>query len=271
MNDTKNLSQEPIVIDPENGLVFDSETQLLEHFEKQIEDVENYYFEAAVSFPDEIQPAEFEKYENNLNECLSNPDEVWSTSEITSLPTAIYIKEIEDNLYHVAICYQYQDQPSFIFMHFPSRELKLVQQFCKGDMLFDRSTKDIYPGAIEGDALTEGDELAVGHYKAMMMIRSESDIPQEDFKTYAPLREESIEFADEIWRTTDSYGQSIVTFIKRFSEPTEVYYIVVTLEDPDSDSNILLFSFPTNEDSLADRYRQGENLQADEIVQENSH
>jgi hypothetical protein len=33
----------------------------------------------------------------------------------------------------------------------------------------------------------------------------------------------------------------------------------------------LLFSFPTSDTYLLDRYRQGENLQAEEVVQESSH
>lgn len=32
-----------------------------------------------------------------------------------------------------------------------------------------------------------------------------------------------------------------------------------------------MFSFPTNDESLVDRYRHGENLHAEEVVQESSH
>ena len=264
-------NKNPIVINPEEGLVFDSEEELFQHFEKNIKDVENFYFKKALEFPKDIPSEEFDKYDHNLDECLCHPDEIWITEKITSVKTAIYIKEIKPHLFHVAFCYLFENQPSFIFMHFPSGNKELVRKFCSGEPAFDASTKDLYLATLQGDALSEEDELAIGHYRAMMMIRSPDDIPQERFKDYGSLREECIECADEIWRNNDSYGQSLVTFIKHFTEPQDIYYIVVTLEEPNSDSNMLLFSFPTQKESLVGRYRQGENLQIDEIINENSH
>ena len=267
----KLTTDQSIVIDPDNDLIFDNEEELFDHFKTQIKDIENFYFKAQKKFPNDIKIEDFDKYEKNLSLCLQNPDEVWFTDELTNIETAIFFKKIQDDLYHVAVCYLYYDEPSFIFMHFPTQHLGLTEEFQMGEMIFDLATKDVYPGAIDGDALSEGDTLAVGHYKAMLVVRNDSDIPADDFQNYSPLREDSIELADEIWRTSDSYGQNIVTFIKHHPDPENIYYVVVTLEDSDSDSNILLFSFPTNDEALVDRYRQGETLQADEIIQENSH
>lgn len=269
-NSTTVLDQ-MIVIDPDKDLIFDNEEELYEHFQADIQIIENFYFEALKKSPEDISLDDFGKYEKNLGPCLQNPDEVWLTDKLISLKTAIYIKKIKDDLHHIALCYLYDDEPSFIFMHFPTKNLKLVEEFKMGEMVFDLITKDVYPGAIDGDALSEGDTLAVGHYKAMLVVRNENDIPSSDFQKYSSLREDSIELADEIWRASDSYGQNIVTFIKHHPDPENIYYLVVTLEDSESDSNILLFSFPTNDEALVERYRQGENLQADEIIQENSH
>jgi hypothetical protein len=269
LNDKASTDQ-TIVIDPDKDLVFSTEEELFDHFALQILEIETFYFDVLKSY-DDLKIENFNKYEKNLTLCLQNPDEVWFTDELTSIETAIYIKKIKDDLHHIAICYLYNDEPSFIFMHFPTTSVGLIEEFRMGEMVFDLTTKDVYPGAIDGDALSEGDILAIGHYKAMLVVRNDSDIPAADFQNYSPLREDSIELADEIWRTSDSYGQNIVTFIKHHPDPENIYYIVVTLEDSESDSNILLFSFPTNDEALVDRYRQGENLQADEIIQENSH
>ena len=54
-------------------------------------------------------------------------------------------------------------------------------------------------------------------------------------------------------------------------EISNLHYIVVTLEDLPSGTHALLFSFPTSDASLVARYRHGENLQAEEVVQEASH
>ena len=135
--------------------------------------------------------------------------------------------------------------------------------------------------AVEGDALSEGDDLAVGLYRAMLTLRSEKDLEEGVFKDYEALREVTIEEPDEIWRSVDLSGNILVTFIKDFggedlstdlpSELPEVRYIVVTIEDTPSSSHALLFSFPTTDINLVDRYRHGENLQAEEVVQEGSH
>ena len=129
-------------------------------------------------------------------------------------------------------------------------------------------------GAVEGDSLSEGDELAVGLYRAMLKLRSESDIKESEFVNYSDLREDTIEEADEIWRAQGISGQVLVHFIREFTEAEEEdpqYYIVVTVEEGSSNSHALLFSFPTRDISLVDRYRHGENLQAEEVVQEASH
>ena len=107
----------------------------------------------------------------------------------------------------------------------------------------------------------------------MIKVRGESDIKEETFADYANLREETIEQPDEIWRSNDSMGNVLVSFIRDFPDEGEtgIHYIVVTIEDMPSNSHALLFSFPTTDENLIGRYRHGENLQAEEVVQEASH
>ena len=164
--------------------------------------------------------------------------------------------------------------PTFIYLHFPTKVEELAEVYRRGELIFDRIIKEVEKGAVEGDALGEGEELAVGLYKAMLKLRSSSDIAEDDFASFAPLREDCIQDADEIWRTTDYTGQVFVNFIREFSDfegGEDLYYIVVTLEEPSTNSHALLFSFPTRDVGLVERYRHGENLQADEVIQEASH
>jgi phage-Barnase-EndoU-ColicinE5/D-RelE like nuclease2 len=121
--------------------------------------------------------------------------------------------------------------------------------------------------------LTEGDALAVGLYKAMLSLRSPNDIKEEKFHDHEELREDTIEEPDEIWRSTDLSGNALVTFVKQFDEGDSdgIWYVAVTVEDEASSSHALLFSFPTTDENLIDRYRHGENLQAEEVTQEASH
>jgi hypothetical protein len=271
MNRTsKKRALEPIIIDEEHGLVFESEQDLYSHFEKEIQILEREFF--SLRTPRDISEYEFKKYDEQLELLLDDPDEVWEDdSTLSEQRMFIYIRRFDEEVFHVAACYLTKSTPSFVYLHFPTNDNDLVERYRRGQMVFQRSNADVPLGAIEGDALHEGDELAAGLFKAMLLLRSDKDIPEEDFHMFADCREESLEDADEIWRSGDSLGNVLVSFIKEFNDEDEFFYVVVTVEDTPSGSHALLFSFPTRDRSLLDRYRHGENLQAEEVVQESSH
>ncbi len=271
------MMKEQIVIDESRGLVFSSEEELYDHFLPQIQALEKEYF--SMRSKDDIQEKDFGVYESLLNQVLDDPDEVWEdATTIHGFKVRTYVGHYtsaeRDSIYYVALAYATNDVPSFVYLHFPSRDLDLVDQFRRGALVYDRVIKEVENGAVEGDALSEGDDLAVGLYRAMLTLRSEKDIPENEFKDYEAFREVAIEEPDEIWRSTDLTGNILVTFIKDFSDDEEfsdLRYVVVTIEDTPSSSHALLFSFPTKDSNLVDRYRHGENLQAEEVVQEGSH
>ena len=279
--------KDTIVIDEKKGLEFETEDQLYQHFYKEISTLEKEFFE--LRSKDDIPEQDFGRYEENLTLALDTPDEVWlDTETVRGTDFHIYIKKIsaeEDRgddeqdtesgvpLFHVAIVYLTEGAPTFVYLHFPTQSEGLVTRYRRGQKTYDRMDENIPLGAVEGDALHEGDDFARGLYQAMMKVRSDNDIHEEQFKKYQHIREESIEQPDEIWRNNDSMGNVLVSFIKEFPDDDEkiIHYIVVTLEDMPSGSHALLFSFPTNDENLVGRYRHGENLQADEVVQEASH
>ncbi len=266
-----------IIIDESKGLEFHSEDELYNHFYKEISTLEKEFFSTRPE--DDISEKDFDKYEQNLGVLLENPDEIWcDTTSMKDVVFNVFIKKFdsEDNenpLYHVAIVYLTESVPSFVYLHFPTQVETFVAKYRRGDKTFDRRDENIPFGAIEGDALSEGDEFARGLYNAMMKIRSESDIKEDHFRRFSEMREETIEQPDEIWRSNDSMGNVLVSFIREVPDETEkgLHYIVVTIEDMPSNSHALLFSFPTTDENLVGRYRHGENLQAEEVVQEASH
>jgi len=259
-----------IVINEAEGLVFDSENELYAHFANDIVKLEKEFF----AFRDEhdISESKFVDYESNLNVTLENPDEIWEdTHSLQDKVVYVYIKKFAEDLFHVAVCYLTDETPSFVYLHFPTNNEELVNKYRRGDSVFSPESRDICMGAIEGDSLYENDPLAVGLYSAMMMLRNANDIPEPQFLKYENFRESTLEDADEIWRSADSTGNVLVSFIKEVGEDEELWYIAVTLEDAPSGSHALLFSFPTQDKGLVERYRHGENLQAEEVVQESSH
>lgn len=273
------VDQSPLVIDEAKGLVFKTEEEMTNHFSKAIAQIEEEY--NSLLHEDDIQPEHQHEFEVYLESTLDEPDFIWkdeNTSQKKDLGFDVhfFIKHIDSHLgfYYIAAAYvDGQGVPTFVFTHFATKDEEIVKNYERGELVYNRIFEDLRPCAIEGDSLYEADPLAIGLFASMLKVRSEKDIPQEDFHKFAEFREETIEAADEIWKKNDMNGEVLVAFIKEFSETPwgDIFYIAVTVEDQSSQVHALLFSFPTNDESLVDRYRQGENLQAEEVSQESSH
>lgn len=276
---TQENDDETIIIDEENNLIFNSEDEVLAHFSKPVAQFESEFLKLRTD-GDYSDDESLDK-EEELEDLLQSPDEVWedqsSTKETTvyNFIKCFHDEENDEVSYYVAIVYLADDVPTFVFLHFPTRFDAVCEHYRRGEIVYDRAREEMDHGGVEGDSLSEGDELALGLYKAMLIVRSSHDIEESVFQNYSELREETIEEADEIWRDTTMSGYTLVSFIKDFSRAEEgaepLYYIAVTLEDEGTNSHALLFSFPTSDETLVDRYRHGENLQADEVTQESSH
>lgn len=270
--------KEYIIVDEAAGLIFESEKDLFGYFENAIKKLESEY--QSIRSPEDFSDEEQISKEHFLEATLDDPDEVWMDDKIEE-DFAIYhfIKSFEEgneSFKYIAAAYvsSEDEYPTFVFIHFPTRDSQMTQNYQRGEMVYDKTFEQVSGGAIEGDALGEADPLAMGLYVSMLKVRGEKDIPQENFKDFANLREDTIENADEIWRKNDLEGNILVSFIKEFPDHETVKdltYIVVTQEDEESNVHSLLFSFPTTDATLVDRYRQGENLQAEEVSQESAH
>jgi hypothetical protein len=268
---------ELIVIDEKQGLIFEDEKALHGYFEKAIIALEDQYLKIRVKddFSDKAQI----KLEKHLEETLDSPDQIWKVEgTVKDLTVHVFMKDIQvksQEFTYIAICYVTEEDriPTFVLTHFPTRDLSTIQHYRSGELIYDKIFEKVVEGALEGDSLLEGDPLAVGLYLSMLKVRSEQDIPQSEFKNYFEMREPTIEDADEIWRKSDLNGNLMVVFIKEFSDHVlpDLTYLTVTIEDEKNGVHTLLFSFPTTDPTLVDRYRMGENLQAEEVTQESSH
>lgn len=269
--------KELILVDEAAGLIFESEKELFGYFELAIKKLEDEY--QALRSVDDFTDEEQISREHFLETCLDDPDEVWLDDKtLEEFPCYIFIREIEEGdiaFKYVAVAYvsSEEEYPTFVYIHFPTKDSRVWQNYQRGELVHDRNYEEASVGGVEGDALLEGDPLAIGLYQAMIKVRGEKDIQPEKFQDFAELREETIEAADEIWRKNDLDGNVLVSFIKEFPdhEVKDLTYIAVTQEDEQSNVHSLLFSFPTTDNALVDRYRQGDNLQAEEVSQESSH
>jgi len=264
-----------IIIDEGRGLIFDDENEVVEHFKKEIETLEKEYHEWRPET--DIELDDIEDIDQHLTELLQEPDEVWlSTSTLKGISLGTFVgyfeaEEEDISFYYITLTYFVDNIPRFVFLHFATTDLNLVKKYQRGEKIYDRNNQAIQSDEEAIDALTEGDELAVGLYGAMLKLRNQSDIPESEFPNYIKYREETIEEPDEIWRKIDSEGRVLVSFVKSIEDSGDMKYIVVTTEDEASESQYLLFSFPTKDTNLVDRYKQGESVDASSYTREESH
>lgn len=269
---------EEIVIDPQNNLSFQNEKEVFDFFSPSIERLVADLRSKRTS--QDLPLHDVEKFTEYVKGTLHQPDEVWEmapikTEDDQSLPVSAFLAQFKDTtypagLYYVVLAYMVDAEPRFVYLHFPTRDEKLFNAYRKGKLLYKRAHNVEEAG--EHDALAEGDELATGLYKAMMVLRAPRDIPEEDFPDYQQLREEVLEQPTEIWRYPDMNGNVLVVFIRSYpGGEKSFYYVAVTLEEAVSETQSLLFSFPTHDASLVERYRRGESLAQETFVREESH
>lgn len=270
--------KELIIIDEKQGLIFENDKTLFGYFAVPIKEYENKYQENYKAAED-FTSVEQQEHEILLEETLDDPDEIWIDEEtFEDMSVHTYIKTFEtkqQTFYYLAVVYVNTEEnyPTFVFMHFPTKDMNMLEAFRKEEIIFHKKLEAIQFAAIDGDSLLEGDYLAIGLLESMLKIRSDKDIATDKFQEFAECRDDTINSPDEIWRKVDSTGHVLVAFIKEFNElgVEDLHYIVMTEEDTEAQVNSLLFSFPTNDTSLVDRYRQGENLEAEEVATESSH
>jgi len=276
---TKKVQEkELIVIDEKQGLIFENDKTLFGYFSIPIKEFETR-FHKMYDEKNDFSTAEQIEMEPLLEETLDDPDEIWiddHTFEELVVHTFVRTFETKQQVFqYVAVVYinTEDSNPTFVFIHFPTKDLKMLEAFREDEIIFHRKLEAIQFAAIDGDSLLEGDYLAIGLLESMLKLRIEKDITTERFQEFAECRESTINSPDEIWRKVDTEGHVLVTFIKEFPDMgvEDLHYIVVTEEDSDSQVNSLLFSFPSCDTSLVDRYRQGENLEAEEVATESSH
>jgi hypothetical protein len=244
-------------------LVFNSEEEFIEHFRPQIESIEKFYAES-VSETD-IPPDQSHLYDEYLRKVLEDPDEIWEDDQSTpGLPLHVYIsqyKKYDDTVYYLAIAVASEDEASFVLFHFPTKDPELVKKYQTGEMIFSRSDAFKEAEDLSQAALKRGDKGAKELYDAMIRVRQDDDIKESEFKDYLELRDEVLEEPDEIWKRLDQNGGILVTYIKAYHEENDThYYLVLTQADEFSASHYLLFSFPTRDTNLVERYRVDVNI-----------
>ena len=94
----------------------------------------------------------------------------------------------------------------------------------------------------------------------ILMNRSESDIPFEDYSGYESCYQETLDFPDEVFEKKDNEGDVIFSYIKSFNN---FFYIVTCLKrklDNDVVNVYPILALPTTDIKMCQEFRGGTKL-----------
>jgi len=152
-----------------------------------------------------------------------------------------------------------EDEPTYIILSFPTRDKKLAEEFRRGQKL-ERKDDDDEAAEPEVSSVLADDFLSrQGNAieEEMLRHRDATDIPQKEFEEYVHLVDQTIENPDEVWELQDEGDNPILTLIGQHDE--NLHYVVICTIDQNQgqESWRVIYSFPTRDVSLVQRYRRG--------------
>jgi hypothetical protein len=212
--------------------------------------------------PHDISEADFGDYESYAPLCLSNPDEEWvDTTEFGETITFFLSNFTNEGgkFTYVVACFCLEDEPTYILLSFPTRDKKLAEEFRRGEKV-ERKEEDDDVGEPEVSPVLAEDFLArQGNAieEEMLRHREPDDIPQKEFEEYVHLVDQTIENPDEVWELQDEGDNPILTLISQHEENLH-YVVICTFESNEGqESWRVIYSFPTRDPALVQRYRRG--------------
>ena len=103
------LTEEEIIIDKENNLIFKSEEEVLTYFAKPIQQLENEFLKLRAD--EDFSDDESLEKEDELEDLLQSPDEVWEDQDSVKSTTvynfikAFQDEENDDIFFYVAVSF----------------------------------------------------------------------------------------------------------------------------------------------------------------------
>lgn len=281
----QDLEHEPraLFVEQEVGRLFCSEECITGYFSAEIQHLEREYFQRLSD--SDLTSKERVAYANLRWVTLEKPDEIWREKTLSGDYRYTLISRFPPDgkrteaIWSICICLFLNEEPSFLYLAFPTRSEAMVQYYRNGEPYTRRQAKSQKNFEAESEGTDEPpsnpatDRLGAPWtedetYRAQLVYeRSDDDIPVEEFDGYQECLEPTLDDPDEIWSYfasgDRSSGGKIYHFIKRFQTEGEegsersTWFIVMAKESEESEQIEILDAFPTRDPSLVDRHRYG--------------
>lgn len=279
-----------LFVDQSHSHGFCSEKCILEYYTPVMESFENEEFDLReslkISFSEGLEG--LYKDQSLFNQILYQPSEVWRDENKIGQTFYTHILKVnyqDDNFYYAMICSYFNDEPSFVYFKTMSRIESLINKYRSGEKvelnqelssLIKNNTSNLEESNdkkeqnIElSESFLEDIEVKKSEYLAKMLdVRSELDIPIEEFYFYDDYMPMCLEDPDEVYQSEDDHGDELKVFIKSFKKQNKTFfYIVLSIEIEvnvnSNDKEIALMpvlGFPSTDTSLYKEYTQGVKL-----------
>ncbi len=256
-----------LFVEEEIGRIFCSETCIAAFFTPEIERLEKEYYRRLSST--DLSGPERENLAHLRWITLQEPDEIWQEKTPTGDYRFTLISEFQPGnkrIWCVCICLFLRNEPSFLYLAFPTRNAAMLHHYRKGDQVQLKQQNPTLPS----HSLSSSDGLA-DHWTEdetfraqLRQERSHNDIPVDEYEQYQSCVEETLENPDEVWSLVLEHkkGQNslrLYHFIRSYPNKKPcVWYIIVAREIDDEEQIEILDTFPTRDASLVDHYRKGQ-------------
>ena len=227
---------------------------MAEYYRKQMLEVRD---------PHDVSEGDFAEYESYAPLCLSNPDEIWADTTEFGETIYFYLANFTNEggkFTYIVACFCLEDEPTYILLSFPTRDKKLAEEFRRGEKLEikeedeETTEPEVSPVLAEDFLARQGNAIE----EEMLRHRDPTDVPQSEFEEHIHLVDQTIENPDEVWELQDEGDNPILTLISQHEENLH-YVVICTFDNSEGqESWRVIYSFPTRDPALVQRYRRGQ-------------
>jgi hypothetical protein len=225
----------------------------------------------------------FKENQLYVQQTLEQPQEIFEVINDVGHKSYTFLRRFEDEdfpFFMIMKLFLYQKVPSFVFFQTVTNVSEVLDFYRVGEkvdniedffQLTTREEKEPGPNEIQVEMpqkeLDDLERKKSTLLADLLMKRSTTDIPFENFHLYEPFIPSTIDNPDEVYSFNDEEGDEILVYLKgHIQSGVSFYYIVLCknleLDKQDQNQEVLfpILAFPTLDGKLTRYYCQGEKL-----------
>ena len=232
---------------------------------------EEYEFRKKLKLGQEDEYLDIIGNNHYLELALNQPHEVWHLENDLGQSFYTHILKVKSNdldVFFILICTHVDDSPSFVFYRLATSFKQLVHYYRRQKPI-DSETIQEGEEPLDFEVPSEVLESLEGKKSVllaeMMQVRSDHDIPFEQFLEFNQFLDSTMEDPDEIYEYEDMEGDLIHVLIKSYKKmETSFFYIVIAMPYRLDQTNHLallpILGFPSIDENLYPNYTKGVKL-----------